>query len=142
MSSAQSLQSHLKVHSQEKPCKCENEGYSKSYTSVTALRKHQKGCGLCIEEKKKIQCPKCPIKVSTKDSLKYHLKDIHSNPRSFVCQGCGKAMNSCGAYKKRVCNRVNGINNCFNKTAVYLNHLNDCVHKNDVHMDCTECWRS
>ena len=103
MSSAQPLQSLLNVHSQEKPYKCENEGCSKGSTSVTALRKHQKGCGLSIEEKKNIQCPECTIKVSTKDSLKYHLKDIHSNPQSFVCQGCGKAMNSCGAYKKHVC---------------------------------------
>ena len=86
--------------------KCENEGCSKRYTSVTALRKHQKGCGLSIEEKKKIQCPECPIKVATRDSLKYHLKDIHSNPGSFVCQRCGKTMNCHGAYKKCVCSQA------------------------------------
>ena len=135
MSSPQSLQSHLNVHTQEKPYKCENEGCSKGYTSVTSLGKHQKDFGLSIKEQKKIQSPECPIKVSTKDNLKYHLKDIQSNPVSFVCQRCGKAVNSHCAYKIICVELRKWHNDCVHKTALYFCCLNDCVHKNDVHVD-------
>ena len=103
MSSKQALAAHLNIHTEERPYPCPNPGCNKGYSTKGNLKKHLAGCGLSSVEKKTIQCPECPTRVSTKDALKYHLESAHTHCGAYVCPRCAKALNSRGALKLHVC---------------------------------------
>uniref|UniRef100_A0A6B2EJJ3 Putative zn finger n=1 Tax=Phlebotomus kandelakii TaxID=1109342 RepID=A0A6B2EJJ3_9DIPT len=47
-----------------------------------------------------IPCPQCDRKLSSKNSLRIHLRNIHIGEKSFICEECGKAFVSAGALKE------------------------------------------
>ena len=103
LSSKLALQGHLEFHTGEKPHKCSNEGCKKDYNSKQALVRHMLSCGKTKIQRNVFACPKCPMLLSTRDALKYHLGNIHTDRGSFVCPKCGKHLNSRGAFSKHHC---------------------------------------
>lgn len=103
LSSKKSLASHVAKHEGAQPFPCPKTNCTKAYTSKGALAKHVLVCGLTKEQRQIFQCSKCNKCLSTKNALKYHMQDLHTNPQSFVCPKCGYVCNSRGGLARHTC---------------------------------------
>ena len=88
-----SMKDHMKaVHSDERKYKCKI--CSKSFKLPSVLRNH------LLSHDKKFECKVCGKKVRNGQDLKFHVNQVHVNPRSFKCEICEKGFFDKGNFKK------------------------------------------
>ena len=83
------MQAHLSRHTGLKSHKCQ---CGKQYAHKSHLTRHMKVC----KENATVNCVKCNIcykMFKTKEYLKVHVTNVHSNPGSFQCANCGRRFN-------------------------------------------------
>lgn len=54
-----------------------------------AMRSHVRICQVSLDERRVLSCPRCPVRVTSQYSLRYHLRAVHSEgSKDFLCAYC------------------------------------------------------
>jgi uncharacterized Zn-finger protein len=80
------MTSHLRVHDDVRPYKCEYEGCDKAFISNTKLKSHVNSVHL---KQRSFRCEICGKAFLEKNNLKNHLR-VHIGDRKFKCDICNK----------------------------------------------------
>lgn len=95
---------HIRIHTQEKPYKCER--CFRAFAVKSTLTAHMRATHLGLRQ---FSCPTCDKSFSSKGSLKVHLC-IHTGDKPYKCGICNKSFSSSTRCKSHVVNhcRSNG----------------------------------
>ena len=83
--SAFDLETHVKLHGEEKPFQCEH--CHKSFSNKRNLKRH-----LTTQTGEKFDCAECGKIFTLKGNLKHHVKNVHTKPLKHDCSICCKTV--------------------------------------------------
>lgn len=95
---------HLRSHTGEKPFTC--SVCEKQFVSANSLSSHTNNCH--GEQRGKVQCDICGRLVSSKMSLRQHLR-THSEEKPYQCHVCGKSFKQCAQLSAHVKTHSDGM---------------------------------
>jgi hypothetical protein len=73
-----------------------------------AMRSHIRICQVSLDERRVLSCPRCPVRVTSQYSLRYHLKAVHSEGiKDFLCAYCTFSCRIKSNFEEHVYHRHN-----------------------------------
>ncbi|XP_067621105.1 zinc finger protein weckle-like isoform X2 [Eurosta solidaginis] len=116
---------------------------SASFNTATQLNHHRTIKHLPIEKRRIVPCHYCEQKFPTKQYVVTHIKFVHMNERSFICEECGEAVRSKGQLKQHMLTHTDyapfeceTCKKCFKNQERLKNHME--THNPNKHV-CAEC---
>uniref|UniRef100_W8AT76 Zinc finger protein weckle n=1 Tax=Ceratitis capitata TaxID=7213 RepID=W8AT76_CERCA len=96
-----------------------------------------------MAEKRIFPCPQCERKFQTKDYVARHIKFVHENIRSFICEECGEGVRTEATLREHMLTHTNNTpficevcEKGFKNQSRLKNHME--IHSSNKHI-CSEC---